>query len=108
MQQCGKISRKHAEWKKPDTKECILYDYMYMKFYKMQNLSSDENQSIRTVVVSSQGTDWEKEQRAFWNNDIYTHGSSDIKMNQFLCLEPVHQYFYSPSLPPYTGDSGTQ
>ena len=29
-------SQNHVEWKKPDTKEHLLYDFIYLKFYKRQ------------------------------------------------------------------------
>lgn len=30
-------NKKHVEWKKPDTKDCILCDSIYMRFQKRQN-----------------------------------------------------------------------
>lgn len=26
--------QRHAKWKNPDTKDCVLYGYIYMKFLK--------------------------------------------------------------------------
>ena len=34
-------SQKHAKWKKPDTKDYILYDYIYMRFPGKENLEME-------------------------------------------------------------------
>lgn len=33
----NKSHRRHDKWKKPDTEEYILYDYIYMKLKNRQN-----------------------------------------------------------------------
>ena len=43
----------HVERKKPDSKEKILYDSIYIKFMKMQN--SSMVLGVRIVVTSGKG-----------------------------------------------------
>lgn len=48
MQQHGRISKVYAERNKPDTKDYILYDSVYMTFWKGETIETE----IRSVVAS--------------------------------------------------------
>lgn len=42
----------HAQWKKLDRKDYILYEFTYMTFWKRQN---DRISEVRSVVIVDQG-----------------------------------------------------
>ena len=50
-QQHGWILRHHAEWKEPDTVECLLHDPIYIKFKNKKNWSIPIG--VRKVVILS-------------------------------------------------------
>lgn len=55
----GEPQKHYAKWKKPATKDCILYDSIYMKFSDRKIYKTEKSQS-HYWRVGKEGTEWGK------------------------------------------------
>ena len=61
----AKLQTHYAKWKKPDTKELLLYDYVYMIFPKKANIKTENR------VIFAWGRSWSgssQEQQNSWGD----------------------------------------